>query len=187
MSLRMSLNNTIPKSVGVNTFTIVVLLTPTTYCDGGALVTIQCTNFCLILSLIFCGGRVALVRPNMRWNQVGRPVQILYPNRVRKLLGVWRGGGGDWGGGLAPGGVPGGGGVPKGIKGRGDQAPPNSWVCGPSSLTHAPPLAKWIGCHRLGYFRQWVPETSGAGSRGGHGVRCTTWGSRYTREWGVRG
>ena len=49
----------------------------------------------------------------------GRPVRILYPNRVRKILGVWRGGGGGgcWGGGFgrAPGGVPGGGGGSQGV------------------------------------------------------------------------
>ena len=71
MSLRMRLtNNIIPTSVGVNTFTTIVLLTVTTNCDGGALVTTQHTHFYLILSLILRGGRVALVRPNMRRNMV---------------------------------------------------------------------------------------------------------------------
>ena len=43
-------------------------------------------------------------------HQGGRPVQILDPNRVRKLLGVWKGGGGGGGGGRwvgrSAGGVP---------------------------------------------------------------------------------
>ena len=59
-------NNIIPTSVGVNTFSTVPLRTLTTYCDGGALMTTQRTHFDLILSLILRGGRVALVRPNMR-------------------------------------------------------------------------------------------------------------------------
>ena len=48
--------------------------------------------------------------------QGGRPVRTLYPNWVRRLLAVWRGGGGGWGGGGwfegVPGGVPGGRGFP---------------------------------------------------------------------------
>ena len=64
MSLRMCLtNNIIPTSMGVNAFGTIVLLTLTTNCDGGALVTTQHTHFYLILSLVVCGGRVALVRP----------------------------------------------------------------------------------------------------------------------------
>ena len=47
-----------------------MLLTLTTNCDGGALVTAQRTHFYLILSLILCGGQGALVRPNMRRNMV---------------------------------------------------------------------------------------------------------------------
>ena len=68
ISLRMSLiNNIIPTSVGVNT-SRKMLLTLTTNCDGGALVTTQHKHF--YLSLILGGGRVALVRPNMRRNMV---------------------------------------------------------------------------------------------------------------------
>ena len=62
-------NNTGPTSVtsvGVNTFSTIVLLTLTTNCDGGALLATQHTHFCLILCLILRGGRVALVSPNMR-------------------------------------------------------------------------------------------------------------------------
>ena len=90
MSLRMWLtNNIIPTSVGVNAFTTIVLLTLTTSCDGGALVTKQRTHFYLILSLILRGGRVALVRPNMRRNMVPwsiRRVVDLPPNtKLRKM------------------------------------------------------------------------------------------------------
>ena len=55
-----------PTSVGVNTFSTIVLLTLITNCDGGALLATQHTHFCLILCLILRGGRVALVSPNMR-------------------------------------------------------------------------------------------------------------------------
>ena len=40
-------------------------LTLITNCDGGALLATQHTHFCLILCLILCGSRVALVSPNM--------------------------------------------------------------------------------------------------------------------------
>ena len=63
--------------------------------------------------------------------------------------GVWEGAAGEYRGGEF-----------RGVWGGG-QVPPNSWVCGPHSLTHALPLPKWIGCHQLGYFWQWVPKTSG--------------------------
>ena len=56
-------NNIGPTSVGVNTFSTIVLLTFITNCDSGALLAIK---FCLILCLILRGGRVALVGPNMR-------------------------------------------------------------------------------------------------------------------------
>ena len=59
-------NNIGPTSVGVNTFSTIMLLTLITNCDGGALVATQDTHFCLIFCLILCGGRVALVSPNMR-------------------------------------------------------------------------------------------------------------------------
>ena len=42
--------------------------------------------------------------------QGGWPIRILTPNRVRKLLLVWRGGGGGWWIGRSAAGVPGGGG-----------------------------------------------------------------------------
>ena len=47
--------------------------------------------------------------------RAGRPVQILVPNRVRKLLGVWKGGGGGGGGsaGQPPGSLEGGRWVPQ--------------------------------------------------------------------------
>ena len=41
-----------PTSVGVNTFSTIVLLTLITNCDGGALLATQHTHFCLILCLI---------------------------------------------------------------------------------------------------------------------------------------
>ena len=63
-------NNIGPTSVGVNTFSKIVLLTLITNCDGGALVTRQYTHFCLILCLILRGGRVASVSPNMRLNML---------------------------------------------------------------------------------------------------------------------
>ena len=59
-------NNIGPTSVGVNTFGTIVLLTLITKCNSGALLATQHTHFCLILCLIFLGGRVALVNPNMR-------------------------------------------------------------------------------------------------------------------------
>ena len=66
-----------------------MLLTLTTNCDGGALVTTQHTHFYLILSLILHGGRVALVRPNMRRNMVPwsiRRMADLPPNaKLRKM------------------------------------------------------------------------------------------------------
>ena len=77
-------------------------------------------------------------------------------------------GGGGWEG--APGECKGGFRV---VSRGGDQVTPNSWVVGyasPGSRTHAPPLPKEIGCHRLGYFRQWVPKISG--------------GSVLRRSWG---
>ena len=43
-----------------------MLFTLTTNCDGGMLLTTQHTHFCLILCLIWHGGRVAFVCPNMR-------------------------------------------------------------------------------------------------------------------------
>ena len=43
-------------------------------------------------------------------------------------------------------------------KGRGHESL-NSWACGTHSLTHALPLPKWIGCHRLGYLQHLVPKT----------------------------
>ena len=71
MSPRMCLaNNIIPTSVGLKTFKTIVLLTLTTDCDGGALVTIEHTHSYLILPFILRGGRVALVCPNMRRNIV---------------------------------------------------------------------------------------------------------------------
>ena len=67
MSFILYLTNAIgPTSVGVNTFSTIVLLTPITNCDGGAPLATQHTHFRLILCLILCGGPVALVSPNMR-------------------------------------------------------------------------------------------------------------------------
>ena len=60
------INNIGPTSVGVNTFSTIVLFTLTTNCDGGTLLTTQHTHFYLILCLILRGRRVALVSPNMR-------------------------------------------------------------------------------------------------------------------------
>ena len=45
-------NNIGPTSVGVNTFSTIVLLTLITNYDGGALLATQHTHFCLILCLI---------------------------------------------------------------------------------------------------------------------------------------
>ena len=45
-------NNIGPTSVGVNTFSTMLLLTLITNCDGGALLATQHTHFCLILCLI---------------------------------------------------------------------------------------------------------------------------------------
>ena len=45
-------NNIGPTSVGVNTFSTIVLLTRIINCDGGALLATQHTHFCLILYLI---------------------------------------------------------------------------------------------------------------------------------------
>ena len=67
MSFVLYLTNSIgPTSVGVNTFSTIVLLTLITNCNGGALLATQHTHFCLILCLILHGGQVALVSPNMR-------------------------------------------------------------------------------------------------------------------------
>ena len=67
MSFVLYLTNSIgPTSVGVNTFSTIVLLTLITNRNGGALLATQHTHFCLILCLILRGGRVALVSPNMR-------------------------------------------------------------------------------------------------------------------------
>ena len=77
-------NNLFPTCVGINKFLTIMLLAVTTSCDGGALLTTQGTHICLILSFILPSGRVA--------SQGGWPVQILDPNQVQKLLGVWRGG-----------------------------------------------------------------------------------------------
>ena len=69
-------NNIGPTSVGVNTFSTIVLLTLIANCDGEALLATQHTHFCLILCLILRGGRVALVSPNLRrdmlpWSEGG--------------------------------------------------------------------------------------------------------------------
>ena len=66
MSFVLYLTNNIAPSVGVNTFSTIVLLKLITNCDGGVLLATQHTHFCLILCLILRGGRVALVGPNMR-------------------------------------------------------------------------------------------------------------------------
>ena len=72
--------------------------------------------------------------------QGGWPVRILTPNRVRKLLGAWRGGG-VWGAGRARGGgATGGSGGSQGVCMGGGGG--TSWVCGPGSLTQPPPLSK---------------------------------------------
>ena len=59
-----STNNIGPTSVGVNTFSTIVLLTLITNCNGGALLATQHTHFCLILCLILRAsagdGKVAL-------------------------------------------------------------------------------------------------------------------------------
>ena len=55
-------NNIGPTSVGVNTFSTILLFTLTTNCDGGTLLTTQHTHFCLILCLILRGGSVAFVK-----------------------------------------------------------------------------------------------------------------------------
>ena len=80
-----STNNIGPTSVGVNTFSTIVLLTLITNCNGGALLATQHTHFCLILCLILRGGRVALVSPNMRrdmlpWSVGGGGVTDLPPD-----------------------------------------------------------------------------------------------------------
>ena len=59
-------NNIGPTSVGVNTFSTIVLLILITNSDGGVFLATQHTQVCLILCLILRGGRVALVSPNMR-------------------------------------------------------------------------------------------------------------------------
>ena len=61
-----------PTSVGINTFSTIVLLTLITNCNGGALLATQHTHFCLILCLILRGSRVALVSPNMRRDMLRR-------------------------------------------------------------------------------------------------------------------
>ena len=60
------------------------------------------------------------------------------------------------------------------------RAPLNGWVC---SLSVIRQFASPLGFHRLGYFRQWVPETSGLwvteavmGFGIHHGVGNTPWG-----------
>ena len=45
------------------------------------------------------GAEVQALKEEKWGKRGGRPVQILDPNRVRKLLGVWRAGGGEGGGG----------------------------------------------------------------------------------------
>ena len=67
-------NNIGPTSVGVNTFSTIVLLTLITNCDGGALLATRHTHFYLILCLILRGGRVALVSPNMRRDMLPWPI-----------------------------------------------------------------------------------------------------------------
>ena len=66
-----------------------MLLTLTTNCDSGAQVTTQRTHFYLILSLILRGGRIALLRPNMRQTMVPwstRRAAELPPNaKLRKM------------------------------------------------------------------------------------------------------
>ena len=59
-----------PTSVGINTFITIMLVALTTSCDGGALLTTQGTHICLILSFILCGGQIAFISPNMRWDMV---------------------------------------------------------------------------------------------------------------------
>ena len=54
-----------------------------------------------------------------------------------------------------------GGGCSARFEGGGDHVPPNSWVCGTHGLTHRLVLPTWMGCHRLGDFKQWVPKSSG--------------------------
>ena len=56
MSLLCPTNGIIPTSVGVNTFSTIMLLALTTNCDGGVLLTTQSTHLCLILPLILRGG-----------------------------------------------------------------------------------------------------------------------------------
>ena len=64
------INNLFPASVGINTFITIILLAPTTSCDGGALLTTQGAHICLILSLILHGGRVAFIYSNTRQDMV---------------------------------------------------------------------------------------------------------------------
>ena len=54
------------------------------------------------------------------------------------LMSSQGGGGGGGGGGKGGGGAPGGGVPPGGHEGGGGKAPPNSRVCGPRGLIHAP-------------------------------------------------
>ena len=62
ISLGMSLRkNIIPTAMGVNTFTTIMFLTLNANCDG----------LCLIFSFNLRGGRVALVRPNMKRTYMG--------------------------------------------------------------------------------------------------------------------
>ena len=77
---------------------------------GGLGLLVNCTLSAVLSATMGMGFKKAFnVDCKQRFWQGGRPVQILDPNRVQKLLGVWRGGGGGGVGGSA--GVPRGGSV----------------------------------------------------------------------------
>ena len=69
------INNLFPTSVGINTFVTTMLLALAINGDGGAPLTTQRTNICLILPLILRGGRVALISPIMRRDMVPRSIR----------------------------------------------------------------------------------------------------------------
>ena len=82
-------NNIGPTSVGINTFSTMVLFTLTTNCDGGTLLTTQHPHFCLILCLILRGGQVAFVGPNVRRDMlpgsIGGVMHLPADTKLRKM------------------------------------------------------------------------------------------------------
>ena len=90
-----NLSNLFPTSVGINPCITIILLAPTTSCDGGVLLPTQGPHICLILSFILRGGRVAFINPNMRRDKVPWSITRMTherPQRQKSPHGVnWKG------------------------------------------------------------------------------------------------